>query len=702
MLRKPFLRVAFVYFALMSGTSYGEVNNILSNPGFESPTDGSPWTSRGCTFTTSTSQPHSGSRKGRATDRNATWQGIQQDVFGKMVIGQTYAVSGWLRTGDANTSNVQLTFEQHDDSGTTYIWAASGTASSSGWTKISGSFTLTVNGTLSGLYFYAEGPNPGTTLYLDDANVFGEELGPPPPADPNATGNVNFNVTHQKLEGFGASVAWYEGWLLAVPEPERTNLYNILFRELGLDLYRIRNCYCFDGGYINYTKQIIQAAKTRNPSLKTLASAWTPPAYLKSNNDFNSYPLPGTLKKDTNDSNNSAPYYYVYNAYANWWRDSISAFESNNVHLDYICIQNEADFETTYESCKFLPAETSTYAGFDKAFEAVYQKLNSVFGSNMPKMLPPETMGMNGAGAYIDALIDANHAYGFAHHYYSDGSYDSPDSFIGAMNNFRSQYGYKPLFQTEYERLDPPYDDFTAAMNMARHMHNSLVYEGISSYFHWCLFWEGTSGLVSLPSYGSRNYVVNPTYYTFKHYAKFTDPGWVRSDANNSEPNYLRITAFKDACEPNASIVIINTSTDTDINLMLTLTGYTPQNSGIYQTKSDANFAYIGTFSPSTEVLLPKKSITTIHLWGFADCASVQNWGLGLDSDLNGDCYINFYDLKVITDNWLHDNCSDLNNWCGRADLTMNGNVNFIDFSDFAPQWKRCNNPSDPNCTHNW
>ncbi len=27
---------------------------------------------------------------------------------------------------------------------------------------------------------------------------------------PNATGQVNFNVTHQTLDGFGASGAWYE------------------------------------------------------------------------------------------------------------------------------------------------------------------------------------------------------------------------------------------------------------------------------------------------------------------------------------------------------------------------------------------------------------------------------------------------------------------------------------------------------------
>ena len=69
------------------------------------------------------------------------------------------------------------------------------------------------------------------------------------------------------------------------------------------------------------------------------------------------------------------------------------------------------------------------------------------------------------------------------------------------------------------------------------------------------------------------------------------------------------------------------------MNLTLALNGFTPQNSGIYQSTSNANFAYIGTFSTSTPVFLPKQSITTIHLAGFADCAGVQAGGYGLEGN---------------------------------------------------------------------
>jgi glucuronoarabinoxylan endo-1,4-beta-xylanase len=647
--------------ALISTQAYGANANILTNPGFESGTTG--WSAFGGSFTTVSSNPspHSGSLSGRAYSRTNTWNGILQSVLNKMVVGQTYTISGWVRTASPS-ADIHLTFAKTDSNGTAYAWGATGTANNTSWTYISGSYTLTANGTITALNLYVESSDLND-IYLDDANVFGQVPGP---TNPNATGSVNFNTTFQKLEGFGAAGAWYENWLLA--NPQKNTLYDILFRDLGLDIYRVRNCYGFDGGYINNTEQIIQAAKARNPSLKILNSAWSPPAYLKSNNDTNSYPPPGTLKKDANDSNNSEPYYYVYKAYAKWWADSLTAYESNSIHSDYMSIQNEPDYEATYESCKFLATETASYAGYNQAFEAVYQKLNSTSGPNMPKMLAPETMGFGGAQGYINSLINTNHVYGYAHHLYSDGDYDSPDSFITGMQNFGSVYGYKPLLQTEYERLSAPSDDFTAAMNMALHIHNSLVYEGVCSYFHWSLFWGGSSGLVTLPSYGTSDYVINPTYYTLKHYSKFTDPGWYRVDANTSDSNNLRITAFKDPCEPNASIVVINTSTTTDINLMLSLTGFSPSSSEIYQTKSDANFAYLGTFSESSPLSLPHQSITTIHLTGST-------------YDLNGDGSIDWSDVGVLAENWLVTNPK-------KGDFNGDKIVNFLDFAEFMTAWQ--------------
>ncbi|RPJ49605.1 MAG: hypothetical protein EHJ95_08510, partial [Methanobacteriota archaeon] len=245
---------AFFILILSLGTSYGDVANILVNPGFETSSTGN-WRARGCTYARATTPtPHNGARFGRASGRTETWQGIEQDVLNKMNIGQTYAVSGWVRTDNATSNDVHLTFQKTVDGATSYQWAASGTANNSGWTYISGSYTLTANGNLTQLLIYVEGPPSGVELHLDDVNIFGETY-VPPSVSTDANGNVNLNVQHQVLDGFGGSGAWYEGTVITLGN-SNPNIYNILFRDLGLDIYRVRNTYNIDNGYITRSAQI--------------------------------------------------------------------------------------------------------------------------------------------------------------------------------------------------------------------------------------------------------------------------------------------------------------------------------------------------------------------------------------------------------------------------------------------------------------
>ena len=84
-----------------------------------------------------------------------------------------------------------------------------------------------------------------------------------------------------------------------------------------------------------------------------------------------------------------------------------------------------------------------------------------------------------------------------------------------------------------------------------------------------------------------------------------------------------------------------------------------------------------------------------------SDCNDVQDANYGLLSDLNGDCYVDCKDLKIVADNWLNE-CSAPDN-CGGADFApTNGTVDFADFSKFAEQWMQCNVPNEPDCIINW
>ncbi|MDD5063979.1 MAG: hypothetical protein PHQ35_04360 [Phycisphaerae bacterium] len=521
----------------------------------------------------------------------------------------------------------------------------------------------------------------------------------------SAAGEVYANTVYQELEGFGAAASWHEYEVLdTLSQTEREKLYDAVFDELGLDIYRVRNSYGYDSGYLNRSAQIIAGGKARNPSLKVMISSWSPPTSFKSNGILENG---GTLIKDATDPNNSAPHYYIYKRFAEWWADSLEEWGNQGVVADYINIQNELDYVASWASCRFEPSENADFAGYRQAFEKVYEELYSRMGPNMPKMLAPETAGFYRLYQYIDSLANLSHVYGYAHHLYNGGgSYYNPDGYITSMQYYRDYYNNKPRMMTEFSKGDDDGDvtTFPEAMNLAQLMHNTLVFENASAYVYWELFWTPPKGLINYvgsPT-GGATFAPNPIYYAFKQYAAFTDPGWhrVRTWTDLGDRGDLRISAYKSPDGQQLSIVLINLSYD-NMGLTLNLNGFPLNNSGIYRTSETENTVYIGPFDENSVLILPRRSITTISNASCSNCDSVLAAGHGLTSDISGDCYVNYEDLEIITDNWL-DDCTEPENCEGADFAPTDGYVNFFDLARFAEQWLLCNDPADTACIENW
>jgi glucuronoarabinoxylan endo-1,4-beta-xylanase len=596
---------ALIFVAVLSLIPvYCENVNVLKNPDFEEGTM-TGWNDRGCKISSS-KDSHSGSYSGLATGRTATWQGISQSLVGKIKPGATYKMSAWVKIANVPSDNVYMTVEKADEGGNRYIRVGSAKGSNSEWVQISGDFKLDVTGKLFTLNVYLEGPASGVDLYVDDAIVFGPPAEPPKPISPKAKGLVDTDTRYQVIEGFGASGGFHEGLLVA--HPKKTELYNLLFKQLNLNAYRIRNTYYMSSKYTDDTAKIIHSAEhILGHPLKIMVACWSPPAYLKSNNNV----VGGTLKKN-GDGN------YMYDEFAKWWADSLTDFTNHNINIDYLSIQNEPDIITAYDSCKLTPNEHSDSAGYNRAFEYVYKKLHSKMGDKMPKLVVPDTMGYRNSIAYIDAITDKEHVYGYAHHLYSDGmgGYTSPEAYLAGMIDYAKKYGDKPLYQTEYSRNSnfQNADFFEDAIYTAWHIHNCLVYEGVRSYYYWDLFWgQKDRGLITLPPpTGNSDYTINPTYYAFKQFSAFTDDGWQRVKAStDSDP--LKISAYISPDNEQMSIVIINTS-DVSIELDLSLNDFSFTRGDIYRTSRTENCVFVEDFNRPKLFSLPAKSITTIQL----------------------------------------------------------------------------------------
>jgi O-glycosyl hydrolase len=148
-------------------------------------------------------------------------------------------------------------------------------------------------------------------------------------------------------------------------------------------------------------------------------------------------------------------------------------------------------------------------------------------------------------------------------------------------------------------------------MNTAILMHNSLTVENVASYLYWDLFWNSSSGLVSINDPNS--YTIKPVYYAFKQFSAFTDSDWQRVEASTDNPG-LRISAYISPDNRKLTAVIINTTTSTDITLNCSFKGFFISKGEVYRSSESEKCIRVDNYKKGDPLKLPANSITTLRL----------------------------------------------------------------------------------------
>jgi glucuronoarabinoxylan endo-1,4-beta-xylanase len=436
---------------------------------------------------------------------------------------------------------------------------------------------------------------------------------------------LDTGVPHQTLAGFGAATA-YQAELLS---GRGDDLYQILFVDSGLDILRLGNWFQNKGPNTTPTSaftdriavEIVQkatAARGGTPP-KILMSGWTPPAYLKSNGvarpDFGSAgamtPAGTLIQKDGA---------YAYAEYADWWVRSLQAYAAQGIVPDYVSIQNEPDFFTRYwETCVFGATEGATVAGvaaagFGQALSAVYDGIQAAGLAAPPVLLGPETTGFadNVVQRYVNGM-NAAQVGAVAHHLYGiPGANPAPDSFSGAMGDVgRTAAGLGlPTFMTEYSPDAPTLFDTALLIN------NALTVESVSAYIYWELIWNSANpqtGLVALSGGGpSASFTVNDIFYALKHFARWTDPGWVRVDARSSGSS-VRASAFVSPDGGSVTLVLLNSDTRNHF-VRLNAGGFPFSQLEVHRSSGDSERASLVPLESDGTIALSPRSIATVTL----------------------------------------------------------------------------------------
>jgi glucosylceramidase len=176
----------------------------------------------------------------------------------------------------------------------------------------------------------------------------------------------------QTLLGFGGAFN-EKGWeaLGYLSADDRAEVLSGLFSRdtgLGLDLCRIPigasdyalSRYTDDDGpedpsmerfSIERDRQalipFIEAAQAVNPTLRFWASPWTPPPWMKTNDNYNS----GAMRDEPT----------VYAAYALYLARFVEEYGKQGIPIQAVAVQNEPAIENDYPSCSWKPAQFQTF-----------------------------------------------------------------------------------------------------------------------------------------------------------------------------------------------------------------------------------------------------------------------------------------------------------------------------------------------------
>lgn len=270
----------------------------------------------------------------------------------------------------------------------------------------------------------------------------------PPPADLPVV-RIDATKMDQSVVGFGAAMtdASAKLFMHALKPAQRTALFKELFGRKGIALGFVRvpigasdfstAHYSLDdmppgerdpalthfslAEPLNAQIPALKAARQINPHIALMATPWSAPAWMKSNDSL----IKGYLRPDS------------YDAYARYLVRYLSAMKAMGLAVDWMSVQNEPDFEPdNYPGMRFKPEARAAFIGQHIGPMLVDKGLGTRildWDHNWDHPENPRTMLMDPVARRYAAGV-AWHCYGGA-----------PD----VMGQLRADYPDKQVFSTE-------------------------------------------------------------------------------------------------------------------------------------------------------------------------------------------------------------------------------------------------------------
>ncbi|KAA5549621.1 glucosylceramidase [Adhaeribacter rhizoryzae] len=362
---------------------------------------------------------------------------------------------------------------------------------------------------------------------------------------------VNEKQTYQEIDGFGYTLTGGSALLLnQMGATERAALLKELFaadgNNIGVSYLRVSiGASDLDSQVFSYSDltagqsdpklekfslahdqayliPVLKEILAINPEIKILGSPWSPPAWMKTNNNSKG----GSLKPEW------------YNAYAQYFVKYIKGMQAEGIRIDAITIQNEPLHPGNNPSLLMLPEEQAAFIkkSLGPAFKAA--NLNTkiiIYDHNADRPDYPITI-LNDLEAkqYVDG--SAFHLYAGniealtkVHEAHPDKNLYFTEQWTGAPGNFAGDFGWHIR---------------TLIIGATRNWARTVLEWNLAADPQQQPYTPGgcTQCLGALTLDGNK-VTRNSPYYVIAHAAKFVRPGSVRIESNI--PEKLPNVAFK-------------------------------------------------------------------------------------------------------------------------------------------------------------
>ncbi|KAJ9461078.1 Glucuronoxylanase XynC [Diplonema papillatum] len=309
----------------------------------------------------------------------------------------------------------------------------------------------------------------------------------------------------QKVQGFGA--ANIPGWVADLTPAGASAAFGTSDGQLGFTIMRIRIPPSPD----QFPENVPTCQAATRAGVKIIATPWTPPADLKTNNNT----VGGYLKQDS------------YAAYAEHLKSFAEAMRGHGVPLHAISVQNEPDIKVTYESCFWTPPDIARFLRENAAAVGVPMFASESFDYN-------HTLS---DAVLQDPAALANLAF-VGGHIYGAGLDPYP---LAAEKN-------REVWMTEHFNTGEAWPFY---LDTGREIHDCLQ-AGMSAYVYWYI--GSSSGPLENDQPTQRGFVMS-------HFSKFVRPDAYLVSATAAPAVNVSVSAFDSAA--GLVLVVVNQNNET-------------------------------------------------------------------------------------------------------------------------------------------